>query len=1033
MRRKILLTFCSLVFVTLFTTGLAFFVFNKPFEDSSAKVNILITFDGNGGTGEEITNVNGNITLSDASANSIYAGDLKVSIPVRTGFTFLGYYGGVFNNTQYFDSSGNYSYTDSFLSGGSILQKKINLIAKWSIKSGYYRLQVFRNIVGSNQLLTVYGTPGETVNLPTPPSWTGYKFLRWDYVALNSGGTINNTNNTYTFASKNVDLRGIWEELGHVTINYNDGSGTTKSFYGEKGSTYSDFPTLSRTGTTFKGWRLSRKTSDDTDIGSITAQAPYVYTFGSNEAVIDAIFTTKLTIDYNDGSTPQQIDHEVHTSTRLSVPTRPGYKFQGWVMDSGAGTGSLSTFGSLHEKSPDPFFTTSSNNVSTYNNTGNGNVSHRFITFDRNTDLANNLPSAKRVLQIDNKGSASPGLGGFTNHLQSAANKIFYAVIYAKIPVGHNLNVNCNPFGDNSQVKALTSNKGTGKYETYVFKWICGSTGSFNTINYFYLDGTPGTSSNPVRWWVAYFGTYEASSDNTADSGIDGVSYYTGDKNATVRALWVEDYWVYHATAPSGEGTEETPYLISSVEELAWVAKTCNEGDSFEGKYFKQTKDIDLNGKGWTPIGGPSRIFSGTYDGCNFKIHNFNVKRNQVFSEDFGLFGRVIEGTIKNVIIASGNIEIPAPYVELGCLIGAALVSNIIGCKNYANITAQNTVAGIVGASANTTIENCENYGNVTNTNSSGNIGGIVGWSTGMTIKNCINTGTITNSTESTGGIAGNLSISGGSNTVTNCINRGQIRGQQYVGGISGRAESSKIENCTNYGDVTGDNRTGGVNGSSLSLEINNCVNYGSISGNGNTGGITGWVFGSSGTITKCQNYGNITDTQTDVGGIIGRIYTDVPCTVSHCINEGNVSGVFVVGGIVGGSTSSKLNISYSYVSCNIKNTDSEVTGGGIIGHWMPGDKIDHSFFVGTSQGGVHPFYSTKWMNIGNWSKMSLTTCYSVMNTSKLYTQGDFSTFQVIQGVNQGYPVMQELFSIVQEPNGSAVLQFFTNNGFTLY
>ena len=115
MRRKILLTFCSLVFVTLFTTGLAFFVFNKPFEDSSAKVNILITFDGNGGTGEEITNVNGNITLSDASANSIYAGDLKVSIPVRTGFTFLGYYGGVFNNTQYFDSSGNYSYTDSFL------------------------------------------------------------------------------------------------------------------------------------------------------------------------------------------------------------------------------------------------------------------------------------------------------------------------------------------------------------------------------------------------------------------------------------------------------------------------------------------------------------------------------------------------------------------------------------------------------------------------------------------------------------------------------------------------------------------------------------------------------------------------------------------------------------------------------------------------------------------------------------------------------------------------------------------------------
>ena len=52
-----------------------------------------------------------------------------------------------------------------------------------------------------------------------------------------------------------------------------------------------------------------------------------------------------------------------------------------------------------------------------------------------------------------------------------------------------------------------------------------------------------------------------------------------------------------------GEGTAEKPYLIETGADLAFLAKTVNEGEAYEGKYFTQTADIDLGNKEWTPIG----------------------------------------------------------------------------------------------------------------------------------------------------------------------------------------------------------------------------------------------------------------------------------------------------------------------------------------------------------------------------------------------------------------------------------------------
>ena len=57
------------------------------------------------------------------------------------------------------------------------------------------------------------------------------------------------------------------------------------------------------------------------------------------------------------------------------------------------------------------------------------------------------------------------------------------------------------------------------------------------------------------------------------------------------------------STSLKGEGTEASPYLVESAADLAFLAKSVNEGTNYAGKYLTQTADIDLGGKEWTPIG----------------------------------------------------------------------------------------------------------------------------------------------------------------------------------------------------------------------------------------------------------------------------------------------------------------------------------------------------------------------------------------------------------------------------------------------
>ena len=153
----------------------------------------------------------------------------------------------------------------------------------------------------------------------------------------------------------------------------------------------------------------------------------------------------------------------------------------------------------------DPTFAEGKNSAFMYNNANNGNV-----ILERVNNVTGNPNTSGYCLKITAKGAANPNWGGFAFSTRTKANRILLTKIVAKIPVGRTIAFVTNATGDNSRREWLTSNKGTGEWSEYIFRLICGSTGTFSTTNFFCLkDGTTPTEASPLVWYVAFATVYD--------------------------------------------------------------------------------------------------------------------------------------------------------------------------------------------------------------------------------------------------------------------------------------------------------------------------------------------------------------------------------------------------------------------------------------------------------------------------------------------------------------------------------------------
>lgn len=320
-----------------------------------------------------------------------------------------------------------------------------------------------------------------------------------------------------------------------------------------------------------------------------------------------------------------------------------------------------------------------------------------------------------------------------------------------------------------------------------------------------------------------------------------------------VSGLWAQNAEVssWDGTASkwtNGSGTIDEPYLIDKAEHLAQLAVDIKAGVKYDGKHFKLTTDLDMNGapadsprRQWIPIGKTiEKPFSGHFDGGNHVIRDLYVNETTDYT---GLFGVILKGSVINLgIDGDSNIT--------GVMAVGAIAGQLIG--QYA--------VGVLP----TVINDC--YSNATVTGDT-----FVGGITGMVSLNC---------------------------DIRRSYNKGTVNGKTYVGGIVGSIKDSKVTDCYNAGSLSStDAYIGGLVGSARGLAyVMGCYNIGDVAGGkGHVGGIIGVFYaGQEGTcaFSSCYNVGKVTgkSSANDIGALGGMIFNFITKKSYFLLDSGPIN-----------------------------------------------------------------------------------------------------------------------------------------------
>lgn len=160
---------------------------------------------------------------------------------------------------------------------------------------------------------------------------------------------------------------------------------------------------------------------------------------------------------------------------------------------------------------------------------------------------------------------------------------------------------------------------------------------------------------------------------------------------------------IYADSYAGGDGSKTNPYEIATAEQLAKLARDVNNGNTFRGKYFKLTADIDLSSGIWMPIGkyynygnGKNRLFFGKFDGNGHVIKNMHIQWENADDNAksvWGLFS-TLQGesstnltTVTNLIIEKARVEKKSGFSPDGPSYNVGVVAGeIYGNTELSNI-----------------------------------------------------------------------------------------------------------------------------------------------------------------------------------------------------------------------------------------------------------------------------------------------------------------------------------------------------------
>lgn len=209
--------------------------------------------------------------------------------------------------------------------------------------------------------------------------------------------------------------------------------------------------------------------------------------------------------------------------------------------------------------------------------------------------------------------------------------------------------------------------------------------------------------------------------------------------------------WNGDATAwTQGDGSEQNPFLIENEAQLSYLQQTVTAGETYQGKFFRLTADLDMGGKQMPSIGN---------------YNDYTTQENPELVRESKVFRGTFDGdfhTIDNLTIVNNNAD-----VNLG---GVGLFAVSYPETHICNLTLGQGV----------TVEGSE----------FDNVGGFIGYSSGGKVENCRFMGLVNGGSMNAGGIVG---VAEATVTISGCVNTGRLVGHSFAGGIAGTVSISKL------------------------------------------------------------------------------------------------------------------------------------------------------------------------------------------------------------------------------------------------
>ena len=330
---------------------------------------------------------------------------------------------------------------------------------------------------------------------------------------------------------------------------------------------------------------------------------------------------------------------------------------------------------------------------------------------------------------------------------------------------------------------------------------------------------------------------------------------------------------------------------IPDMDEFKDFVNAVNDGEGLtrwtnEAGEIELLTDLDLaDFDDWVPIGNVSasgnntnasaptgEYFTGVFNGGNHTISNFKAVQTLEAGKTWGLFGYVLNGTVKDLKLTGVDLTLNAS--------GAADAGIVVGTLK--NATVDNVSVSGKLTLKGTTVDNVRFA-----------VGGIAGFlvsevaegATEATVKNC------------TADLI--VNAEGGSNTkngATGC-HYGGIVG--FATNVGKDASHVHVEDCVNKGSITASigRSCGIVAAANYATHIERCTNNAnqlSTMNNGRIANIT-CILGQEGYVLDCVNNGSITTTQTNCqsGGFVALL-NHASVYIKGGANNGDIISAFV-------------------------------------------------------------------------------------------------------------------------------------------